>query len=210
MVCVWCVRGGVAGLTQKIFTFTSFPPHSMIIICRVIPIARRLRKQDHRTTRFIMVLERRCGVPFVRLRTTGSSDTTTPNTTNATTTPTRSGVTTVMDQRIIDLGRSECNPPFADNSTKTSRFTLLSFFPLVSVLYLLSSGARGTEAIDNGSCYCCGALIIRGRAGGGGLVWTEFDPALSNPIFTSHPNFCPTSQAIRDQFRRFGKFTSYQ
>lgn len=115
----------------KIFTFTSFPPHSTIIICRVIPIARRLRKQDHRTTRFIMVLERRCSVPFVRLRTTGSSDTTTPNTTNATTTPIRSGVTTVMDQRIIDLGRSECNPPFADNSIKTSRFTLLSFFPLV-------------------------------------------------------------------------------
>jgi hypothetical protein len=47
-----------------------------------------------------------------------------------------------MDQRIIeadirrhiDLGRPECDPPFADNSIKTSRFTLLSFFPLVSVL----------------------------------------------------------------------------
>ena len=75
-------------------------------------------------------------MPFIRLRTTGSSDTTTPNTTNATTTPTTSGVSTVMDQRIIDLGRSECNPPFADNSIKTSRFTLLSFFPLVSVLVI--------------------------------------------------------------------------
>lgn len=81
-------------------------------------------------------------MPFIRLRTTGSSDTTTPNTTNATTTPTTSGVSTVMDQRIIDLGRSECNPPFADNSIKTSRFTLLSFFPLVSA-YLLSSEADG-------------------------------------------------------------------
>jgi hypothetical protein len=34
-------------------------------------------------------------------------------------------------QRVIDLGRPECYPPFADNSIKTSRFTLLSFFPLV-------------------------------------------------------------------------------
>lgn len=108
--------------------------HSSNRHLRVSPIARRLRQQAHRTTRFIMVLERRCSLPFVRLRTTGSSDTTPPNVTNATTTPTRSGVSTVMDQRIIDLGRSECNPPFADNSIKTSRFTLLSFFPLVSVL----------------------------------------------------------------------------
>ena len=37
------------------------------------------------------------------------------------------------EQRIVDLGHPECNPPFADNSIKTSRFTLLSFFPLVRV-----------------------------------------------------------------------------
>ena len=95
-------------------------------------------------TSYTMVLERRCRVPFVRLRTTGSSDNTPPNTTNATTTPTMSGGSTGMDQRIIeadnrhlrhiDLGRPECDPPFADNSIKTSRFTLLSFFPRVSVL----------------------------------------------------------------------------
>jgi hypothetical protein len=101
-----------------------------------------------------MVLERRCGVPFIRLRTTGSSDTTTPNTTNATTTPTTSGVSTVMDQRIIDLGRSECDPPFADNSIKTSRFTLLSFFPLVSVLIYYRQRPMGDwKVIDSGSCY---------------------------------------------------------
>jgi hypothetical protein len=39
------------------------------------------------------------------------------------------------EQRIIDLGHPECNPPFADNSIKTSRFTLLSFFPLVREAY---------------------------------------------------------------------------
>ena len=37
------------------------------------------------------------------------------------------------DQRIIDVGHPECHPPFADTSIKTSRFTLLSFFPLVRV-----------------------------------------------------------------------------
>ena len=42
------------------------------------------------------------------------------------------------EQRIIDLGRPECNPPFADNSIKTSRFTLLSFFPLVREAYSVS------------------------------------------------------------------------
>jgi hypothetical protein len=42
------------------------------------------------------------------------------------------------EQRIIDLGHPECNPPFADNSIKTSRFTLLSFFPLVRVAFSFS------------------------------------------------------------------------
>lgn len=37
------------------------------------------------------------------------------------------------DQRIIDFGRPERHPPFADNSVTTSKYSLLSFFPLVSV-----------------------------------------------------------------------------
>jgi len=41
----------------------------------------------------------------------------------------------VEEQRIIDLGHPECNPPFADNSITTSRFTLLSFLPLVRVAF---------------------------------------------------------------------------
>ena len=36
-------------------------------------------------------------------------------------------------QRIIDFGHPECHPPFADNSVKTSKYTLFSFFPIVSV-----------------------------------------------------------------------------
>ena len=43
-----------------------------------------------------------------------------------------------QEQRIIDLGHPECNPPFADNSIKTSRFTLLSFFPLVRLAFSFS------------------------------------------------------------------------
>ena len=36
------------------------------------------------------------------------------------------------DQRVIDFGHPERNPPFADNSVKTSKYTWFSFFPLVS------------------------------------------------------------------------------
>lgn len=36
------------------------------------------------------------------------------------------------EERIIDFGHPETNPPFADNSVKTSKYTLLSFFPYVS------------------------------------------------------------------------------
>ena len=36
------------------------------------------------------------------------------------------------ESRIIDFGRQERHPPFADNSVKTSKYSLLSFFPLVS------------------------------------------------------------------------------
>ena len=38
-------------------------------------------------------------------------------------------------ERIIDFGHPETNPPFADNSVKTSKYTLLSFFPYVSIIY---------------------------------------------------------------------------
>ncbi|KAL3797547.1 hypothetical protein HJC23_009911 [Cyclotella cryptica] len=34
------------------------------------------------------------------------------------------------DQRVIDFGRPEQHPPFADNSVTTSKYTILSFFPL--------------------------------------------------------------------------------
>lgn len=37
------------------------------------------------------------------------------------------------ESRIIDFGRQERHPPFADNSVKTSKYSLLSFFPLVSM-----------------------------------------------------------------------------
>ena len=40
------------------------------------------------------------------------------------------------EQRVIDFGHSERNPPFADNSVKTSKYTWLSFFPYVSLLLL--------------------------------------------------------------------------
>ncbi|KAL9181105.1 hypothetical protein ACHAXT_009910 [Thalassiosira profunda] len=33
-------------------------------------------------------------------------------------------------QRIIDFGHPELHPPFADNSVKTSKYSLLSFFPM--------------------------------------------------------------------------------
>jgi len=35
-------------------------------------------------------------------------------------------------ERVIDFGRPEHHPPFADNSVTTSKYSLLSFFPLVS------------------------------------------------------------------------------
>ena len=38
------------------------------------------------------------------------------------------------EQRVIDFGHPERNPPFSDNSVKTSRYTILSFFPYVSVV----------------------------------------------------------------------------
>ena len=44
------------------------------------------------------------------------------------------------EQRVIDFGHSERNPPFADNSVKTSKYTWLSFFPYVSLLLLLFFG----------------------------------------------------------------------
>ncbi len=37
------------------------------------------------------------------------------------------------ESRIIDFGRQERHPPFADNSVKTSKYSLISFFPLVSI-----------------------------------------------------------------------------
>ncbi len=37
------------------------------------------------------------------------------------------------EQRIIDFGHAELHPPFADNSVSTSKYTLLSFLPMVSV-----------------------------------------------------------------------------
>lgn len=43
-----------------------------------------------------------------------------------------------QEERIIDFGHPETNPPFADNSVKTSKYTLLSFLPYVSfVLYCM-------------------------------------------------------------------------
>ena len=41
------------------------------------------------------------------------------------------------ESRTIDFGRAEHHPPFADNSVTTSKYTVLSFFPLVSRLILL-------------------------------------------------------------------------
>lgn len=38
------------------------------------------------------------------------------------------------ESRIIDFGRQERHPPFADNSVKTSKYSLISFFPLVSTV----------------------------------------------------------------------------
>ncbi|KAL3785561.1 hypothetical protein ACHAW5_011309 [Stephanodiscus triporus] len=60
----------------------------------------------------------------------------------------------VEEQRIIDLGQPECNPPFADNSITTSRFTLLSFFPL----------AIRDQFRRNGNIYflCIGFLMFLG------------------------------------------------
>lgn len=96
-------------------------------------------------TSYTMVLERRCRVPFVRLRTTGSSGTTPPNTTNATTTSTTSGGSTGMDQRIIDLSAM---PPLPTTVSRRSIFTLLSFFPFVSTLFIIVEARWGTEAIN--------------------------------------------------------------
>ena len=39
------------------------------------------------------------------------------------------------ESRTIDFGRAEHHPPFADNSVTTSKYTVFSFFPLVSRLY---------------------------------------------------------------------------
>ncbi len=36
------------------------------------------------------------------------------------------------ESRIIDFGRQERHVPFSDNSVKTSKYSLISFFPLVS------------------------------------------------------------------------------
>jgi len=44
-----------------------------------------------------------------------------------------------QEERIIDFGHPETNPPFADNSVKTSKYTLLSFFPYVS-FYIICIG----------------------------------------------------------------------
>jgi hypothetical protein len=58
------------------------------------------------------------------------------------------------NQRTIDFGRPETHPPFADNSVTTSKYSLLSFFPLVSefcclkllaALMLLNVGVPGPE-----------------------------------------------------------------
>ena len=38
------------------------------------------------------------------------------------------------DQRLIDFGRPEMYPPFADNSVSSSKYTWYSFFPMVSVM----------------------------------------------------------------------------
>lgn len=46
--------------------------------------------------------------------------------------PTKEGDKGEDDQRVIDFGRPEHHPPFADNSVTTSKYTILSFFPLVS------------------------------------------------------------------------------
>ena len=40
------------------------------------------------------------------------------------------------EQRILDFGHPECDPPFADNSVTTSRYSLLSFLPVVSTISL--------------------------------------------------------------------------
>lgn len=72
----------------------------------------------------------------------------------------------VEEQRIIDLGRPECYPPFADNSIKTSRFTLLSFFPL----------AVRDQFRRNGNVYflVIGLLMFLGYYGG--LFVTSVSP----------------------------------
>mmetsp|Transcript_23007 Transcript_23007/g.49788 ORF Transcript_23007/g.49788 Transcript_23007/m.49788 type:complete len:1706 (-) Transcript_23007:99-5216(-) len=58
------------------------------------------------------------------------------------------------EQRIIDFGHPEVQPPFADNSIKTSKYTLLSFFP-----YSIREQFR-----RNGNIYflCIGLLMILG------------------------------------------------
>jgi len=59
-----------------------------------------------------------------------------------------------IEQRIIDFGHSELNPPFADNSVSTSKYTLLSFFPL----------AVREQFRKNGNVYflCIGILMFLG------------------------------------------------
>ena len=134
--------------SQKIFTFLPpqissehTPQQQSLSVTLALSHDVYANKPD-RTTRSIMVLS---GVPFVRLRTTGSSGTTPPNTTNATTTSTTSGGSTGMDQRIIDLSAM---PPLPTTVSRRSIFTLLSFFPFVSTLFIIVEARWGTEAIN--------------------------------------------------------------
>ncbi|KAL7542063.1 hypothetical protein ACHAXR_012198 [Thalassiosira sp. AJA248-18] len=57
-------------------------------------------------------------------------------------------------QRVIDFGHPECNPPFADNSVKTSKYSLLSFLPY----------ATREQLRRNGNVYflCIGFLMFLG------------------------------------------------
>lgn len=59
-----------------------------------------------------------------------------------------------QEQRIIDFGHPELHPPFADNSIKTSKYTLISFFP-----YSIREQFR-----RNGNIYflCIGMLMMLG------------------------------------------------
>jgi len=58
------------------------------------------------------------------------------------------------EQRIVDFGHPEYDPPFADNSVKTSRYTLLSFFPLAT--------REQFRRVGNVYFFCIGALMFLG------------------------------------------------